>query len=62
MDQPLENTDRLEPPNPATRRGAVRCLVVHDDLELRLRLAGVVRRALPALDPDCMSGANLAWL
>jgi serine/threonine protein kinase len=25
---------------------------------LRLRLAGVVRRALPALDPDCMSGAN----
>ena len=58
MDQPLENTDRLEPPIPATRRGAVRCLVVHDDLELRLRLAGVVRRAIPTLDPDCMSGAN----
>jgi tRNA A-37 threonylcarbamoyl transferase component Bud32/ActR/RegA family two-component response regulator len=35
------------------------CLVVHDDLELRLRLAGLVRRALPMLDAHCLGGAGL---
>jgi FixJ family two-component response regulator/predicted Ser/Thr protein kinase len=35
------------------------CLVVHDDLELRLRLAGLVRRAIPALDTHCVGGAGL---
>jgi ActR/RegA family two-component response regulator/predicted Ser/Thr protein kinase len=35
------------------------CLVVHDDLELRLRLAGLVRRAVPALDAHCVGGAGL---
>jgi hypothetical protein len=58
MNTTSENIDRREPPSAASRRGAVRCLVVHDDLELRLRLAGVVRRAMPALDPDCITGAN----
>ena len=43
---------------PGTRRATVRCLVVHDDLELRLRLAGVVRRAVPILDADCISCAS----
>ncbi len=58
MNPTSDNTDRREPPSAASRRGTVRCLVVHDDLELRLRLAGVVRRAMPALDPDCITGAN----
>jgi ActR/RegA family two-component response regulator len=35
------------------------CLVVHDDLELRLRLAGLVRRAVPALDSHCVGGSGL---
>ncbi len=35
------------------------CLVVHDDLELRLRLAGLVRRAVPALDAHCVGGSGL---
>ncbi len=45
-------------PAPASPKRTGRCLVVHDDLELRLRLAGVVRRAIPTLDADCMSCAN----
>ena len=35
-----------------------RCLVVHDDLELRLRLGTLVRRAIPTLDADCISSAS----
>jgi CheY-like chemotaxis protein len=35
------------------------CLVVHDDLELRLRLAGLVRRAVPTLDAHCVGGSGL---
>jgi len=35
------------------------CLVVHDDLELRLRLAGLVRRAVPTLDAHCVGLAAL---
>jgi serine/threonine-protein kinase PpkA len=46
-----------EPALIAGKRGAVRCLVVHDDLELRLRLASLTRRAIPKLDADCISGA-----
>jgi serine/threonine protein kinase len=34
-------------------------LVVHDDLELRLRLAGLVRRATASLDADALSAAGL---
>jgi tRNA A-37 threonylcarbamoyl transferase component Bud32 len=34
------------------------CLVVHDDLELRLRLAGFVRRAVPGLDSDSVTRAG----
>ncbi|MEP6549035.1 MAG: serine/threonine-protein kinase [Gammaproteobacteria bacterium] len=42
----------------ALRRGTVRCLVVHDDLELRLRLGALARRAVPALDADCVTCAS----
>jgi DNA-binding NarL/FixJ family response regulator/predicted Ser/Thr protein kinase len=35
------------------------CLVVHDDLELRLRLAGLVRRAAASLEADALSSAGL---
>jgi tRNA A-37 threonylcarbamoyl transferase component Bud32 len=40
----------------------VRCLVVHDDLELRLRLASLVRRAVPTFDADCISSASFDGL
>jgi predicted Ser/Thr protein kinase len=58
MNKVSENTDRLEPLPPASRRAAGRCLVVHDDLELRLRLGGLVRRAIPKLEADCLNGAT----
>ncbi len=34
------------------------CLVVHDELELRLRLAGLLRRASPKLDADTVTRAG----
>ena len=52
------STERREATPPVIKRAAIRCLVVHDDLELRLRLASVVRRATPTLDADCISCAN----
>ena len=52
------STDGRDPAPNAGKRGAVRCLVVHDDLELRLRLASLARRAIPKLDADCLSGAG----
>ena len=53
-----KTTDGREPAPIAGKRGAARCLVVHDDLELRLRLASLARRAVPKLDADCLSGAG----
>jgi len=44
--------------SPRASRAQVRCLVVHDDLELRLRLASLVRRAIPTLDADCINGES----
>ncbi len=52
------SSDRLESSIAPAKRSAGRCLVVHDDLELRLRLASLVRRAIPSLDADCISGAS----
>lgn len=52
------STEKREPPAAQPKRGAVRCLVVHDDLELRLRLAAVLRRANRTLDADCITGAS----
>jgi tRNA A-37 threonylcarbamoyl transferase component Bud32 len=49
----------LGAPIPAERsRGNVLCLIVHDELELRLRLAGLVRRALPKIDADTVTRAG----
>lgn len=44
---------------PAAHRATRLCLVVHDDLELRLRLAALVRRAVPSLDADSLTRAGL---
>jgi tRNA A-37 threonylcarbamoyl transferase component Bud32/ActR/RegA family two-component response regulator len=46
-------------PKPAPHRATQLCLVVHDDLELRLRLASLVRRAVPALEADCLAVSGL---
>ena len=52
-------TTTLAVPTSAERgRGTVLCLIVHDELELRLRLAGLVRRALPKLDADTVTRAG----
>jgi tRNA A-37 threonylcarbamoyl transferase component Bud32 len=58
MSKPSVSTDRRESTIVGAKRGAVRCLVVHDDLELRLRLASLVRRAIPTLDADCINSAS----
>jgi eukaryotic-like serine/threonine-protein kinase len=59
MIKPSASIDRTEPtPAAAGRRGGAHCLVVHDDLELRLRLASLARRAIPKLDADCITGAS----
>src|ERR1700737_503176 len=47
-----------EPTIALPKRSDGRCLVVHDDLELRLRLGTLVRRAIPTLDADCISSAS----
>jgi tRNA A-37 threonylcarbamoyl transferase component Bud32 len=51
-------TERREPAMASGKRVAGRCVVVHNDLELRLRLAALVRRAVPKLDADCVSCAS----
>jgi len=58
MSKPAAIVDRREPTIAPLRSGAGRCLVVHDDLELRLRLASLVRKAIPTLDADCLSAAG----
>src|ERR1700753_265291 len=52
-------TTELVPPAAGERsRGTVVCLIVHDELELRLRLAGLVRRAMPKIDADTVTRAG----
>src|ERR1700744_3434306 len=52
-------TTALVPPAAGERsRGTVLCLIVHDELELRLRLAGLVRRAMPKVDADTVTRAG----
>jgi predicted Ser/Thr protein kinase/DNA-binding NarL/FixJ family response regulator len=52
-------TTTLVPPASGERsRGTVLCLIVHDELELRLRLAGLVRRAMPKIDADTVTRAG----
>lgn len=43
---------------PERARATSLCLVVHDELELRLRLAGLLRRAMPKLDADTVTRAG----
>jgi ActR/RegA family two-component response regulator/predicted Ser/Thr protein kinase len=43
----------------APTRATQLCLVIHDDLELRLRLASLVRRAVSTLEADSLSIAGL---
>jgi predicted Ser/Thr protein kinase len=58
MSKSSTQVHRREPTIAPVKSGAGRCLVVHDDLELRLRLAALVRKAIPTLDADCLSGAS----
>src|SRR5258705_2377015 len=50
--------ERREATIASPKRSDGRCLVVHDDLDLRLRLGKLVRRAIPTLDADCISSAS----
>lgn len=56
-----DNGDAAAAPNGVTTSAAARanrlCLIVHDELDLRLRLAALVRRALPTLDADSVNRA-----
>src|SRR5580704_17188849 len=54
----LSTSPEREPTIASPKRRDGRCLVVHDDLELRLRLGTLVRRAIPTLDADCISSAS----
>jgi len=58
MSNPSASPERREPAIVLPKRSDRRCLVVHDDLELRLRLGALVRRAMPTLDADCISSAS----
>jgi tRNA A-37 threonylcarbamoyl transferase component Bud32 len=66
----IDNAAKLDPASdkrdPGPARSAARpsrlCLVVHDDLELRLKLAGVVRRTAVKLDADTLTESGLASL
>jgi serine/threonine-protein kinase PpkA len=58
MNHPAAIVDRPESTAVPAKRASVRCLVVHDDLGLRLRLASLVRRASPKIDADCITCAS----
>src|SRR3984893_3787552 len=56
---PTPTTTPLLPPVTGEHgRATVLCLIVHDELELRLRLAGLVRRAMPKIDADTVTRAG----
>src|SRR3984893_16064878 len=56
---PTPTTTPLLPPVTGYHgRATVLCLIVHDELELRLRLAGLVRRAMPKIDADTVTRAG----
>jgi tRNA A-37 threonylcarbamoyl transferase component Bud32 len=52
------STTLAAPVGAERNRGTVLCLIVHDELELRLRLAGLVRRAMPKIDADTVTRAG----
>ncbi len=45
---------------PSAARANSLCLVVHDELDLRLRLAGLLLRAIPKLEADTVTRAGFA--
>jgi tRNA A-37 threonylcarbamoyl transferase component Bud32 len=51
-------TQTVAPPPSERTRSTVLCLIVHDELELRLRLAGLVRKAMPKVDADTVTRAG----
>jgi len=56
MSKVFASTERREPPGAsAANRGLRLCLIVHDDLDIRLRLAALVRKATPKLDADSVT-------
>jgi DNA-binding NarL/FixJ family response regulator len=57
---PAESPGRGLPPSAASARAVSLCLIVHDELDLRLRLAGLVRRAVPQLEADTVTRAGFA--
>jgi tRNA A-37 threonylcarbamoyl transferase component Bud32 len=54
----ITTTALVSPASGERSRGTVLCLIVHDELELRLRLAGLVRRAVPKIDADTVTRAG----
>jgi CheY-like chemotaxis protein len=62
MSSPIDNSAKRDVGPAAANRSGRLCLVVHDDLELRLRLAGLVRRAAVKLDADTVTGSGLDGL
>jgi tRNA A-37 threonylcarbamoyl transferase component Bud32/DNA-binding NarL/FixJ family response regulator len=59
MNTEAATTQTSTPTPPIERtRSTVLCLIVHDELELRLRLAGLVRRAMPKVDADTVTRAG----
>ncbi len=59
MNTQAATTDTAKNLAPVERtRSTALCLIVHDELELRLRLAGLVRRAIPKLDADTVTRAG----
>jgi tRNA A-37 threonylcarbamoyl transferase component Bud32 len=65
MTQPIAKAsatvDRERSPAAAGRAAGL-CLIVHDDMELRLRLAALVRKALPALDANSVDRSAFAMM
>src|ERR1700678_157265 len=58
MSKVLASAPRREPGVvSAANRGSRLCLIVHDDLDIRLRLAALVRKATPKLDADSVTRA-----
>lgn len=54
MSKPSASVSRRDSTPAAAARAASLCLIVHDDMDLRLRLAALVRRAVPTLDADTL--------
>jgi hypothetical protein len=54
----MQSAAPLPPAVPERPRATSLCLVVHDEMELRLRLAALIRRAHPKVDADTVTRAG----